>query len=205
MKKNGFTLIEMLVVIVIIGILAGITLIGVNAAINTGKISATEAMLGQMSAQIKAYANKWGDYPPTTLTEIGGKSTNEFNGGIEALTACISSKEMGGPMFQPDKSDLYSNTDEDKADKNITNWYFGDNALREITDYFGRPLAYFHFKDYAKPSGPMTRYKMAVKGAEGRVKPEMDGATKNYYNSDKFQLISPGKDGVFGTSDDIIK
>ncbi len=202
---RGFTLIEMLVVIVIIGILAALTMVGVNAAIISSKISATDAMLNQMAAQVKAYATKWGDYPPSTLSSIGGTGLNEFNNGIESLTACLSSREMGGPLFSPDKSDLYSNTDDDKAGKNINNWYFGDNQLREITDYFTRPLAYFHFSDYAKPAASITRMKMAVKGAESRVKPVNDTATKTYLNADKFQIISAGRDGVFGTSDDIVK
>ena len=202
---RGFTLIEMLVVIVIIGILAALTLVGVNAAIISSKVSSTENMLEQMKAQVATYATKWGDYPPTTLANIGGTGLNDLNNGIESLTACLSSREMGGPLFQPTKSDLYSNTDDDKASKNINNWYFGDNQLREITDYFGHPLAYFHFADYSKPSASMVRVKMEPKGAESRVKPVNDGATKTYMNADKFQIMSAGRDGVFGTGDDIVK
>jgi prepilin-type N-terminal cleavage/methylation domain-containing protein len=203
--RRGFTLIEMLVVIVIIGILAAITLVGVNAALISARTSATENMILQIKSQVGVYETRWGDFPPSSLTEIGGKLPNEFNNGIETLTACLSSTQSGGVLFRPDKSDLYTNTDDDKADKNVNTWEFGDNTLREIADYFGRPLAYFHFRDYAKPSGAVTRYKLELKGAEQRVKPAMDAGTKTFVNADKFHVISAGRDGKFGTEDDIVR
>lgn len=202
-RRAGFTLVEMLVVIIIIAILAGMTLVGVNAAMRSSKISGTQTMLDQIKVSIEQYNVQWGDIPPTNFAEISPAKVNDINNGIETMTACLSSQEKGGPRFKLDKSDLYCNIDGDKLLANPNNWYFGTNELFEIGDYFGRPLVYFHFKDYAKPSSLIVSYRFIAGAALERAKPMMDPTTKAYVNADKFQVFSTGPDGKPGTADDI--
>jgi prepilin-type N-terminal cleavage/methylation domain-containing protein len=202
-SRAGFTLVEMLVVIIIIAILAAMTLVGVNAAMIASRSSATETMVQQIKAAVEQYNVQWGDMPPTNFAEISTAKVNDINNGIETLTACLSSQEKGGPRFKLEKSDLYCNTDGDKLNANPNNWYFGTNELFEIADYFGRPLVYFHFKDYAKPSSLIVNYRFVAGEALERAKPLMDPTTKAYVNADKFQVFSAGRDGKPGTADDI--
>src|SRR5262245_28358455 len=78
----GFTLIEILVVVVIIGILASLVAIGVNAAITTSKTNMTEAMIGTLGGALEQYRTRWGDYPPSSLDEMKARIPNDTNNGI---------------------------------------------------------------------------------------------------------------------------
>jgi prepilin-type N-terminal cleavage/methylation domain-containing protein len=199
--RSGFTLIELLIVICIIGILVALTTVGIVKAMDSARASTTQTMLDSISGALAQYAQRWGDYPPTSIEDLGARPPNDVNNGIEALVACLSSDLRGGILFK--NEDHLVNVDGDSASKNVTHWYFGDNQLREWVDEFGNVLIYMHHKDYSKPKPSMKQYRFAKDGEEYSVLPETNPATKTYSNPDKFQLRSVGKDGKPGTQDDI--
>ncbi|TWU45527.1 Type II secretion system protein G precursor [Novipirellula aureliae] len=63
-KPHGFTLVEILVVIVIIGILAGITVPAVMRSIRTARQTALKLELNSIAQAVEHYKEKYGDYPP---------------------------------------------------------------------------------------------------------------------------------------------
>jgi len=200
-NSTGFTLIEMLVVITIIGILASLILVGVINAIGSSKINSTKASLLQIKMALEQYKNYFGDYPPSSLTEFGATLPNNTNNGIEAMLACLSTNN-GGPFYEA-PSKFLANTDNDSVKKNITNWYFGDNQLREVIDDFGNPFIYFHFRDYQKPSKNIIKY--IIGGQVQECRPSKDNKTGTFCNPYGFQLWSLGPDGKNdnGGGDDI--
>jgi prepilin-type N-terminal cleavage/methylation domain-containing protein len=202
-SRQGFTLIELLVVICIIGILVALTTVGIVKALDSARSSSTQTLLDSISGALAQYAQRWGDYPPTSLADLGGSGLNETNNGVEALVACLASDLKGGILFKGE--DRLVNTDGDSASRNLTHWYFGDNQLREWTDDFGFVLIYMHHKDYAKAKPSLTTYKLTADkdSPDVKVLPEQNPSTKTYSNPDKFQLRSVGKDGKPGTSDDL--
>jgi prepilin-type N-terminal cleavage/methylation domain-containing protein len=202
-KSSGFTLIELLVVICIIGILVALSAVGIVKAMDSARTSSTQTMLDSIAGALAQYAQRWGDYPPTTVDELGVRAPNDVNNGIEALVACLSSQKRGGALFHAD--DQLTNVDGDSAPgvKKATNWVFGDDQLREWVDNFGNTLIYIHHKDYAKPRGGMTRYRFSKDGEEYTIKAEENPATKAFVSADRYQLRSVGKDGKPGTGDDI--
>lgn len=64
MKNDGFTLVEVLIVIVIIGILAGIAIPAITNAIATGKTTKMRMEISALEQAIERYRDKYGDYPP---------------------------------------------------------------------------------------------------------------------------------------------
>ncbi len=200
--NTAFTLIELLVVIVIIAILTSLVTIAINAALTSGKASSSEAMLRQIEGALASYKTRWGDYPPSSIDELGGRSSNDVNSGAEALVAALSSRRRGGILYQP-AEEHFGNADDDKASTNVTEWFFGDNALREYRDYFGFTIVYLHHRDYARPKASVTKYKFVSGGEEQKIAPDQSPATKTFVNPDRFQVRSAGKDGKPGTGDDI--
>lgn len=202
-RDPGFTLIELLVVICIIAILAALTAVGVVKALDTSRTSSTQAMLDSIAGALAQYQTRWGDYPPTSVDELGIKAPNEINNGIESLVACLSSQKRGGVLFHAD--DQIANVDGDSAGgaQKTMNWIFGDDQLREWVDNFGNTIIYMHHKDYGKPRASMTTYRFTKDGEDVKIKPEENPATKTFTSPDRFQLRSVGRDGKVGTSDDI--
>ncbi len=93
--------------------------------------------------------------------------------------------------------------DGDSADRNLTDWSWGDNGLREYMDSYGFVLISFHGKDSATPKKDMVRYRFSEGGEEFEAAPEIHPASKTYTGAGRFQLRSVGKDGKPGTADDL--
>ena len=63
-RRPGFTLVELLVAISIIGILMAIAIPAIGAALRSGRESAVRAEIESIKQSLEAYKLKYGDYPP---------------------------------------------------------------------------------------------------------------------------------------------
>jgi prepilin-type N-terminal cleavage/methylation domain-containing protein len=63
-SRQGFTLVEILVVIVIIGILSAALIPAINSALSTGRKAGLRAEVEGLTQGVEAYKLKYGDYPP---------------------------------------------------------------------------------------------------------------------------------------------
>jgi len=77
-RAAGFSLIEMLAVIVLIGIVAGIVVQQVGKNVDKGKYGAGKAQVQALSGKIEAYALDNGS-PPTRLEDLVSKPGNAAN------------------------------------------------------------------------------------------------------------------------------
>ena len=75
-RRPGFTLVEMLTVIVIIGILAGLTVGGAIAARNAVRRSIVVADIGQLKMALQKYKSEVGEYPPDFAFCDGNPATD---------------------------------------------------------------------------------------------------------------------------------
>ena len=66
-QSRGFTLVELLVVITIIGVLAGISATALLKAWNTAKQSRTAAEVTNLASAMEEFRRQYGDYPPSYL------------------------------------------------------------------------------------------------------------------------------------------
>ena len=202
-KSSGFTLIEILVVIVIISILTGLTVVGVTGAMRSARKNSSEALIQALNGALSNYQMRYGDYPPSSLEAFKVQMPNDLNNGVEAMVACLSSTLKGGKVWEAPSEELYSNTDGDRASRNVTSWFFGDLALHEVTDYFQNVLTYMHHRDYVKPGSRMVKYLLREKEKPQTLVPVRSSKTKTYARPDTFQITSAGIDGNLGTSDDL--
>jgi prepilin-type N-terminal cleavage/methylation domain-containing protein len=62
--RRAFTLVELLVVVVIIGILSSLVTVGVMSAVQAAKRSRVAMEMHQISLALETYKNKFGEYPP---------------------------------------------------------------------------------------------------------------------------------------------
>jgi type II secretory pathway pseudopilin PulG len=81
-KKNsyGFTIIELLIVIAILGVLAAIVLINVTGYINKGKDAAAKGDLGTLLTNAITFYNE-----NSTFDDVGAATNIDYNNALDAL------------------------------------------------------------------------------------------------------------------------
>ena len=87
MKKNinkGFTLIELIIVMVILGIMAAVAVPRLGSTIDSSEASAEEAVIGNLTSALEVYAmdkvveNSSKSYPENPFDALDNKSKNEL-------------------------------------------------------------------------------------------------------------------------------
>src|SRR3954466_6848377 len=103
-EEGGFTLIELMIVIVILGILAGIVLFAVGGITDRGTVAACKTDLSTIQTGVEAYYAKTGGYPthlvPDVTDPAGG---NQFLKWDKAFTGTT---DATGPA--PKTSDVHA-------------------------------------------------------------------------------------------------
>src|SRR5271166_5392173 len=68
--RGGFTLVELLVVIVILAILIGLLLPAINGALRTARKAAVSSEINQLASALAAFKSRYGDYPPSRFLAV---------------------------------------------------------------------------------------------------------------------------------------
>ena len=200
-KDGGFTLIEILAVIAILGLLMTLAIVNFSKQRERGVVAATKARIITLQNEIQKYNTSKGGPPYDKLAKINVQANNQVNEGVEALYAALQNKDF------PEGSILdemwLSNTDGDVTSTSFHRIAGFKNELFEITDDWGNPLAYFHYTGYGGKQ--MVQMAEAAEGedAEQAVTPWQSKKTGTFANPDSYQIISAGTDRIFGTEDDV--
>jgi prepilin-type N-terminal cleavage/methylation domain-containing protein len=147
-RHRGYTLIEMLVVLFIISILAGLILGGLSAARRHNQAQRAQFQITSLKARLTEYETDNRDFP---LTQNGSGDREAIIGG-EILRRELMKEEKGGPYM---KSDEHRSGDVD------------GNGDREILDVWGRPIRYLHNKSYARQNPCRRTFRLWSAGPDG--------------------------------------
>lgn len=196
--RAGFTLLEMIAVIVIIGILMIVLLPRLLGTSKTAQEQLVRASLVELGAAIDEYEHKFGDYPPSSWPDAWGTAPNSTNVGAECLVQSLWSNEWGGTSLSDDR---FVNLDDDESKKPLSR--LPVTKLFELKDAWDNPIAYVHRRDYGKQLAYVTKDGETGELVDGLVSSAVNPVTKGPRNPNKYQLISAGLDGRFGTDDDL--
>ena len=93
-KSQGFTIVELLIVVVVIAILAAITIVSYNGITNKAHSSAAQASAATLQKKIGLYQSDKGTYPTSLSVLTAGTSNDSWavpTGTVELGTATPSS------------------------------------------------------------------------------------------------------------------
>jgi prepilin-type N-terminal cleavage/methylation domain-containing protein len=158
---RGFTLLELLVVMVIIGILAAITLGAFRFAQESAARNRTVSAHGAIMAALEQYKEKFGEYPapanPTEDDQFAGKTlhiggahmlyqaiTADGNSAIE-LRAAPSSGESDGKVDETEMENVITSSPLPKSIIFPPNAPAGSTRPRYLVDGWNRPFQYSKF------------------------------------------------------------
>lgn len=108
-RQSGFTIVELLIVIVVIGILAAITIVAFNGVQDRAKNSKTQSVLTNIRKQIEAHKALTGSYPATqsVVMATGGVTSTVYvdsgchiapGAGMERRSDWVPSIDMALPV-----------------------------------------------------------------------------------------------------------
>jgi len=194
--RAGFTMIEILVVIAIVGLLLGMVALAVGRQSETGRIADCRARIETLALLLESYRDRTGDLPAARLSAHGITDADGVNECAEALLVAFRSTAWNGR--RPDERWL-GNTDGDAA----TAWraFDGSSALLEVLDPWGNPLLYLPAAGYGQSC--LIRTDGERGGFDQSASATINPLTRTHWHADGFQLRSAGPDGLFDTDDDL--
>ena len=140
MKKKGFTLVEILVVITIISILAALLLPTISGVQKDALRAKAKTTINQLAQALKAYETDYGQYPPDDLNNGGSetsKGTYKYRND-SLIFALDGDTSNGGPSI------VYFEFQEEFID--------GDSHQIYL-DPFSQPFWYHNFHDDSGSTG----------------------------------------------------
>lgn len=222
MKRKGFTLVELLVVMAIIAIMAGLLMPAIGGALRLAHEASTRSTISQADISVTRFVDDYGELPADTWADVQGifngtlpfvgvsPGPEDYNQGSEAMMACLLTGN-GGPYMEPNGS-ATSNTDGD-TDPDVgplVDSAVMTTALPEMADYWGSPIVYVHNRNYYERDGfdnaapgvlDLNEY-LAYVDADGNecrlfcAGPDPNGLTGALPHISGAQMFSMGFDGV---------
>lgn len=131
-KNQGFTIVELLIVVVVIAILAAITIVSYNGITNRANQSAARSAASSVQKKIELYNGEVGNYPISKAALSGDSSKSYYIGsgtfGDAAPTAdTAGTKGTGYVQVEACRSDSAALSTSNINGIRITYWTYGYN------------------------------------------------------------------------------
>jgi len=217
-KARAFTLIEIIVVISIIVILAGVLMLGLSSAFSSGDDSEAKTQIANIEGALSRYETRQGGvYPPSSLRKLSNwkmAPPNTENDGIESLVLALRTGFDGGPFLLDDSFNaMRINADQDmNPDSSFLNAQ-DCVELYELADPWDNPYVYVNADELDASNGYASAGGMIqVRTADGELH-EVDltllkaaiAESEGGLSGKRYLLWSFGANGVndYGNEDDI--
>jgi prepilin-type N-terminal cleavage/methylation domain-containing protein len=217
-RRSGFTLVELLAVIMIIALLAGLVTPAVIRARNSARNAAIKAEIDMLHMAIMNYKNEYGSFPPAVsvagLSSPAGKHVQRLfprstpNPDARAPDNAIV-RWLTGYTTVP--TDPYGRTSGATRQKLFD---FDNTRVTTSDQYYpagkkGSPYIYIDSSSYLNSGPPPTVPTWSLTG--GTYSPlrvpnssgSMADVSQPAFNPDTFQILCAGQDEEFGTDDDL--
>jgi prepilin-type N-terminal cleavage/methylation domain-containing protein len=98
-KQHGFTIVELLIVVVVIAILAAISIVSYTTISSQSKLSAAKANLNTINKKLEVYKINNGSYPPSTDNATWKSLLSESAGVISGTNNYALCRTTSGDRF----------------------------------------------------------------------------------------------------------
>jgi prepilin-type N-terminal cleavage/methylation domain-containing protein len=191
-RRTGFTIVELLVVIAVIAILAGITFGIARGVRERANISRARAELGALASALEAYRLQFGDYPQTGAAQNEpDTSTPIVNTAAPAiLFNALAGKRgpTGAPIDRRSLADLGAFRLEDPTALPVTG---NTNQLANaFLDPWGRRYLYFY---KTGPAWTWPSFVLFSVGPDGAFTPPADSGILNDMAPGNADNLHPGR------------
>ena len=203
-QRSGFTLVELLVVITIIGVLAALITPAVFQARRTGQISAIKAEIDLLHMAMMHYKNEYGSFPPCSsgtsssdpaarhIRRLFPRTAASYAPSAATTPANSLVGWLGGYTKNPtDPLDLLG-----AGDPRVKIFEFDQNRVSNTAPTIGQ----FHPRE--KPGSPYIYIDNMNYGTPVTVGANTYTANATD-NPDTFQILCAGLDETWGTDDDL--
>ena len=86
-KQKGFTLIELMIVVAIIGILAAVAIPAYTDYLKRSKVGEAVNLMGGLKTPIEEWLGSQGSWPTSITNQLGGKTSGKYTSLISLITS----------------------------------------------------------------------------------------------------------------------
>ena len=161
----AFTIVELIIVIIVIGVLASVVVVGYNGVLNNSRETAMKSDLTQTYAKLKSYVNSNDTYP----SELGGNAVQsegvnlDYGVNAKGSNFCLDASYSGvSKVFSVDKTGTIKEGYCDAIYAPSSCFAYSGTTTLTITDYYD-------YQGNSSSNSACPRDVVIPKGIEGKV------------------------------------